>query len=202
MTKDKDFFKFDLELTDKEIHFIGQIVSQWGALEYEIFNQTLLTFDCPEEEDVVLPREMNNLQFTGILRQWKERVVDRAEGEKSEILKEQHDQILELKEFREALVHGMWKWSPSNINQITTVRIRKKKIVSINFTADDLYDFYSRIAAINFKIRFPGGVQDIASQRAEQGGYFSRRFLSMITDNDIKDDWLSTTPDKNEKTGD
>jgi len=194
MTKDHGHFKFDLELSDKEIHFIGQIVSQWGALEHEIFNQTLLTFERPDGEEIDLPKEMKSLQITAILNLWKERVVDEAEQKVAEILQEQYDRIIELKEYRDALVHGMWEWTPSDINKISTIRIRKKEIIRIHFTADDLYDFYSRLAGINFKIRFPRGVEDIASVHAEQGGYFSRRFLSMITDNDIVDDWLSAMP--------
>jgi len=191
VTKENDFYKFDLELSDKELHFIGQIVSQWGALEYEIFNQTLLAFDCPDSEEIVLPKEMNSLQISVILEQWKKHVIDKAEPEVAEVLRDQYERISELKDYRDALVHGMWEWSPSDIGKINTVRIKKKKIIKVHFSADDLYDFYSRLAGINFKIRFPRGTEDIARERAAQGGYFSRRFLSMVTDNDIADDWLS-----------
>jgi hypothetical protein len=53
-----------LDLSERELHFIGHIVAQWGALEHEIFVQTLRTFADYSEE---LPKQMNNLQFTGSL---------------------------------------------------------------------------------------------------------------------------------------
>ena len=191
MTKDDHFLQLDFGLSDKEIYFIGQIVALWGALEHEIFNQTLLTFDGLDGNEIVLPKEMNNLQFTGVLEQWKKRVVDKAKGERAVTLQQQLDQINNLKEYRDALVHGMWKWSSSNLNRISTVRIRKKEIITVHFTVDDLQDFYNKLAGINFKIRYPGGLDDLATERAEQGFYISRRFLSMITDNAVADDWLS-----------
>lgn len=55
---------FDVELSDKEAFFIGKIVALWGALEYEIFCQTLSSFS--EDEAASLPKEMNNIQFTEI----------------------------------------------------------------------------------------------------------------------------------------
>ena len=191
MTKDDNFLQLDFGLSDKEIYFIGQIVALWGALEHEIFNQTLLTFDGLDGNEIVLPKEMNNLQFTGILEQWKKRVVDKVKGERAVTLQQQLHQINNLKEYRNALVHGMWKWSSSNLNRISTVRIRKKEIITVHFTVDDLQDFYNKLAGINFKIRYPGGLQDLASERAEHGFHISRRFLSMITDNSVADDWLS-----------
>lgn len=199
MTKENDFYKFDLELSDKEFQLIGQIVSQWGALEYEIFEQTLLAFDRPDGEEIVLPKEMNSLQASVILEQWKEHVVDKAEPKVAEVLREQYERISELKDYRDALVHGVWKWSPNDIGKINTVRIKKKKIIGVHFTADDLYDLYSRLAGINFKIRYPKGTEDYARERVAQGGYFSRRFLSMVTDNDIADDWLSPALSKSDK---
>jgi hypothetical protein len=199
MDEEDDLFRFDLELTDKEIHFIGQSLAQWGALEHELFIQTLLTFDIPDTEEIVLPREMNNLQFSGVLKLWKERVVEKAKAGASVVLEKQYRNICELKEFRDALVHGMWEWSPANINTITTIRIRRREIIKIPFTADELFDFYSRVASINFKIRYPGGLEDISAKKIQSGGYISRRFLSMITNNNISKDWLSNPlADKNE----
>lgn len=55
---DDDFYRFDVELTAKETYLIGNIVAQWGALEHEIFNQTLLSFDNPVDENMVLPKEI------------------------------------------------------------------------------------------------------------------------------------------------
>lgn len=48
----------DLGLSEQEIFLIGGITSQWGAMEHEIFVQCLLTFDCDEGEEIVLPKEM------------------------------------------------------------------------------------------------------------------------------------------------
>lgn len=179
------------ELSDREVHFIGKVIVQWGALEHEIFTQTLLTFEVPEDEQIVLPRAMNNLQFSEMLDLWKERVVDIAEGKRSEVLRVQRDDILRLKPFRDAIVHGRWDWSASDLSSISTVRVRKKEMHTVQFTAADLEDFYRQLARINFKIRCPGGIEDLASQRTASGGYMSRRFLSMITGNAIADDWLS-----------
>lgn len=172
---------WDTELSDREIHFIGKVIVQWGALEHEVFTQTLLTFDAPEGEQIALPKAMNNLQITKLLALWKERVVDQAQGERSEVLQYQFAAILRLKPFRDAVVHGMWDWSASNLSLLSTVRIRKKEIRTTHFTADDLEDFYDQLARINFKIRFPGGIEDLARQRAESGSYMSRRFLSMMS---------------------
>ena len=64
----------DVELSDKEAYFIGKIVALWGALEFEIFCRTYLSF--PEDNPEPLPKEMNNIQFTGVLELWKTRVID------------------------------------------------------------------------------------------------------------------------------
>ena len=49
----------NVELSERELLCIGHIIAQWGALESEIFSQTLQTF---EEQTQVLPKEMNNMQ--------------------------------------------------------------------------------------------------------------------------------------------
>jgi len=167
-------------LSDREVHLIGKIIVEWGAIEYEVFNQTLLTFDGVDDEQTALPSAMNNLQLTKLLDLWKERVVEKSQGERSLVLQLQLDEILGLKPFRDAIVHGVWTWSPSNLAAISTVRVRKKQILTTKFTVDDLEDFDSRLASINFKIRYPGGLEDLASERAESGVYFSREFLNMM----------------------
>ncbi len=195
MTDDNlDFYRWDAELSDREVFLIGKIIIQWGALEHEIFTQTLITYDAPEVEQVALPRAMNNLQFTELLNLWKERVVDLAEEERAKVLKHQFDEILKLKDSRDALVHGMWEWAAADLSKISTVRVRKKEVITTHFTADDLDNFFDRLAKTNFKIRFPGGVEDLARERAEQGFYISRRGLSMLTGDRMADDWLSMLP--------
>lgn len=195
MTDDNhDLYRWGEELSDREVFLIGKIIVQWGALEHEVFSQTILTFDAPEGEQTALPRAMNNLQFTDLLSQWKVRVVDKAQGERANVLQQQFDEILRLKEFRDALVHGMWDWSVVELAKISTVRIRKKEIITTHFTADDLNDFCDRLASINFKVRFPGGVEELARKRAEQSFYISRRGLSLLTGDRVAGDWLSSAP--------
>lgn len=185
---------WDAELSDREVFLIGKVIVQWGALENEIFTQTLLTFDAPEGEQIPLPRAMNNLQVTELLALWKERVVDPSHPERAKVLQLQLDEILRLKEFRDAIVHGMWDWSASDLSKVSTVRVRKREMITTHFTADDLEDFYRRLATINFKIRFPGGVEDLARNRAESGSYISRRGLSMLSGDRLVEDWFSMPP--------
>lgn len=177
---DDDFFRFDVELTSKETYLIGNIVAQWGALEHEIFNQTLLSFDDSVDDKIVLPKEMNNLQFTGVLDLWKSRVIKKAKPAKSKVLQQQYDRIVALKEYRNALVHGMWNWSKTDPRKISVTRIRKKEINTTHFTVEDLADFADRLAAINFKIRFPRGLKELALARARQGFHISRIGASLF----------------------
>ncbi len=187
-----DLYKWNDELSDRETFFIGKVIAQWGALEHEVFVQTLMTFDAPDGEDVALPKAMNNLQFTEILGLWKERVVDKTEGQRGKVLEQQLKRVLELKGYRDALVHGMWQWSKDELSKISTVRIRKKEIISVQFTADDLADFYSRIGSINFNIRFPGGLEEFAQMRAAEGLYVGRLGLGLMTGDPIAEEWLAS----------
>lgn len=196
-----DFRRFDVELSDREIFFVGKITALWGALEHEVFTQTLVTFDSADAENIVLPKEMNNLQFTAVLLLWKTRVVDEAEGERAEVLQQQYDKILQLHEYRNALVHGMWDWSRAEPAQISIVRVRKKEIIRTYFTADDLADFCDRLRGINFKIRYPGGLEDLALKRTEHGFYISRRGVSLLTGDPVADDWIPFTPIPKDESG-
>ncbi|PZQ73529.1 MAG: hypothetical protein DI563_14610 [Variovorax paradoxus] len=122
---------WDPQLSDREVHFIGSSFVQWGALEHEIFVQTLKTFEPPEgEADIpVLPKEMNNLQFSGVLELWHERVVKNRTGKRGKVLQAQYEEIKNLKEARDALAHGMWHWSPEDLGEIRTVRVKKKEVI-------------------------------------------------------------------------
>jgi hypothetical protein len=193
-----DFHIWNDELSDREIFFIGKIIAQWGALEHEVFVQTLMSFDAPHGEEVTLPGAMNNLQFTDVLKLWKERVADKTDGKRGEVLQQQYERILNLKDYRDALVHGMWEWSTGELTKITAVRIRKKEIISVQFTADDLENFYSRVGNINFKLRSPGGIEEFAQKMAEVGSYASRRWLSVMTGDTFADEWLGQ---KKKKSG-
>jgi hypothetical protein len=54
----------NVELSERELLSIGHIVAQWGALEHEVFCQTLQTFG---KHTQTLPKEMNNMQFSEVL---------------------------------------------------------------------------------------------------------------------------------------
>ena len=93
----------------------------------------------------------------------------------------------------------MWQWSPSELEKISTLRIRKKEIISVHFTADDLEELYGRVAGINFKLRWLGGIEELAQKRAEEGFHISRRGLSLLTDNPVAADWHSLMPIQKDK---
>jgi hypothetical protein len=193
-------YQLDTGLSDREVLLIGQIIVQWGALEYEIFAQTLRTFDDQNDREPVLPNAMNNLQLTKLLDLWKERVVDQAPKDWAEVLRFQLDEITRLKDSRDALVHGMWHWSAAELTRISTVRVRRTQVITTHFTVRDLQDFADRVASINFKIRYPAGLEGFAHARAAQGGGISRMGLAILTGDRLSDDWLSTPPDlKNDK---
>jgi hypothetical protein len=125
---------WDAELSDREVFLVGKIVTQWGALQDELFKQTLLTYEGDGSEPLALPKAMNNLQLTELLDLWKERVVDQAQGDRATVLQAQFDAIQILKEFRDALVHGMWEWSAEDPSKISAVRVRRKQVITTHFT--------------------------------------------------------------------
>jgi hypothetical protein len=165
-----------VELSEIELSCIGHIVAQWGALECEIFLQTLQTFG---KQAQALPKVMNNMQFSGVLELWKERVVDQCNGEKKKNLEKQHSLIHHYHDYRNALVHGMWEWDRSSPAKIKTTRIRKTELISTHFTASDLQDFSLAVAKINFNIRYPRGDEDLA-ELINKGGYIGRLTTSML----------------------
>jgi hypothetical protein len=111
------------QLTDAEIYSVGDIFVLWACLEHEIFAQTLVTFEAEINAADDLPKEMNNLQFTPVLELWKARVAETANGLRAAVLKEQYNEIVRLKDARDALAHGRWDWSPEVPHQITTVPV-------------------------------------------------------------------------------
>lgn len=172
---------WDPQLSQMEVNCIGMITVQWAAMEHEIFSQTLATFEREVEVGGKLPKEMNNLQFTGVLDLWKERVADKTKGRRREALLKQYGEVLHLKEFRDALVHGMWHWSENDLGAVFTTRVKKRDVITVKFTAKDLVAFSTEIAEVNFSIRFPGGMTDLARARMQDGGYISRRAMAMFT---------------------
>ncbi len=173
-----------VELSELELSCIGHIVAQWGALECEIFLQTLQTFG---EQAQVLPKVMNNMQFSGVLELWKERVVDQCNGEKKKNLEKQYSLIHHYHDYRNALVHGMWDWDRSSPAKIKTTRIRKTEVISTHFTASDLQDFSLTVARINFNIQYPRGDEDLA-ELINKGGYIGRLTTSMLLGQTVEAD--------------
>ncbi|KWI83989.1 hypothetical protein WM13_19335 [Burkholderia ubonensis] len=189
---------FDLQLTDKETYFIGKIVAAWASLEHEVFMQTLHTYVPSDDggELPKLPKEMNNIQFTGVLRLWKERVVDQAKGKRRKTLEDVHARILRGHEYRKAIVHGMWEWSPDNVERITSTRIVGKQVISVHFDADGLCSFMTALLEINFDLRYPRGATEFFMQRSKDGLYISRRFAAILTGAALDDAPLSQTSRK------
>lgn len=168
----------NIELSERELVCIGTIVALWGSLEYEIFCQTLMCFG--HLSDSQLPKPMNNLQFSQVLGLWEIHVVNSAIGKRKEVLQEQLKDIRHHKDFRDALVHGMWDWSRSEPEKITATRVRKTEVVVTHFTADSLASFASALETMNFKIRFPEGFEEHAKVMGEQGAYLSRRASALL----------------------
>lgn len=179
---------YDVPLSDKEGILIGRIIALWGALESEVFVQTLATFDVQDVEE--LPNAMSNLSFVKVLELWKARVADVAEGNRAVVLQQQFTRITHLHDSRNALIHGMWTWSRTEPEKISTTRVSKKQVITMHFPAGSLADFHNELGVINFKIRYPGGLVDLARARADEGGFLSRRALCMLTENLAADDWL------------
>jgi len=165
------------ELADREIFLIGSIVSQWGFLEGDIFEQTLLTFKASD----TLPITMNNVQFSAVLKLWVERVVEKQDDARRAVLQAQYDEIARLSDFRQAVVHSRWNWRPDAPDEITAVRIHKRKVKSVKFSADELADFSMRLGQVRYRIRYPGGLEDHAAEFAAGGGYISRHAYELLS---------------------
>jgi len=171
MSKDEELKHiWDTGLTDKEHFIIGSIIAQWGALEAEVFSQTLDTFGTDIHVSQ-LPKEMNNLSFTSVLGLWKSRVVDVSKGKTKAILEQAHKNILRLTDARNSIIHGMWDFSLKEPNTISTYRVKKDKIIHTVFEDGALADIYTDIAEINANIRYPGGMLDFFQDQMRDGCY-------------------------------
>lgn len=165
------------ELSEREISLIGSIVSQWGFLEADIFEQTLLSFADGDE----LPASMNNAQFSEVLKLWLQRVVLQQDDARKEVLNAQYDAILSLSEYRQAVVHSRWEWRPDLPEEITAVRVHKKSVKRVKFTPEDLFEFSSRLGSIRYSIRYPRGTEDRAAELSQTGGYISRAGWDLLS---------------------
>jgi hypothetical protein len=179
-TENKLDEEWDIGLTENELTDIGSIVAHWGAMEHEIFVQTIDTFDATDIRDGKLPREMNNLNFSQLLELWKERVVDRANEKNRSILTKQYEEINRLSESRNALIHGMWHWNIADPKTLIATRIRQREIIHVNFNDGDLNDFASRVAQVNLLIRYPGGITEFLTEEMAQGGYVNHAAIRRI----------------------
>ena len=177
----------DLGLSDREKYFIAEIISQWGALEHEVFHQTLLTFEPGD----ALPREMNNLQFSGVLKLWKERVVDPASAKRIKALRDVHSGIAANQDARNALVHGMWGWEPSAPGRIFVTRVKRDQVIKTTFTADALQALALVISGLYFKLKYPRGLAELAQERARLGYSVSRRWIEMVSDDEAAGELLN-----------
>ena len=173
----------DLHLSDEEIFYVGMIVAHWGTLEHTIFIQTIMSFNEPDGQIIELPKSMNNIKFTDTLLLWKERVANKSSTEIVSTLQHAYDEILSLKDYRDAITHGMWEWQSRNLDEINTVRIKKREIITTIFRSEDLRDFAFRVAHLNFTIRYPRGIADLAVEREGYSGFhISRKALRKISE--------------------
>lgn len=179
---------WDPQLSHQEVALIGLVAVQWAAMEHEVFNETLATFEDEALRGAVLPKEMNNIQFTGVLELWKERVAVKAKTRRHKVLLRQYEEIHRLKPYRDALVHGMWHWSQSDLGALLATRVKKREVITVKFSVDDLAQLSTSIAEINFNIRFPGGIVDLARARTLEGGYMSRRAVAMLSGAPVDDE--------------
>lgn len=170
-------YTLSTELSERETYVIGSIVSQWGFIESDIFEQTALSFE--NEED--LPTSMKaNAQFSKVLKLWLERVAGAQDEAKKAVLTAQYQKIQSLNEFRQAVVHSRWEWKPDAPDEITAVRVHNQSIKRVRFTFDDLADFATTLGEIRYSIRYPGGLQDRAEEMDELGGYVSRQGWDLL----------------------
>jgi hypothetical protein len=163
---------WDVGLSENELASIGSIVAHWGAIEHEIFTQTIFTFDESALKNNKLPRAMSNLKFSEVLELWKQRVVDVSSNEHKPVLIEQYEKIVHLSDFRNSLIHGMWDWDIADPKTLITSRVRRKEIINTKFKAGDLEDFATNLAEINLRIRYPGGMAELLEKQIAQRGYY------------------------------
>lgn len=161
-------------LSDRQALLVGLIISEWGAMEHDVFGQTLDTFINEGCERAQLPKEMNNMKFSLVLDLWKKRVLDKAEGRVAEVLQKAYESILFHQDYRNALAHGMWDWDARKPDIVTATRIKKDEIVSVAFSTADLEYLHEKAQDIRFQILSPEGPAQLIGQiMKEEGAYYS-----------------------------
>jgi hypothetical protein len=162
------------ELSDREIYFIGMIVTAWGFIENEIFTQTLGSYS--ESEIPPLPKALaSNVQFTDVLSLWKTRVLDNASPRTQGALQRVYDRLSELHPHRAAIAHGRWTWDHEAPERITSTRFAKKRQISTVFDADSLQEMGFTLSEVRYDLAYPGGREDMS------GAYMSRAFWANVT---------------------
>lgn len=174
----------DLGLSDREKFFIAEIISQWGAIEHEVFLQALMTFGPGD----ALPKVMNNMKFSEVLTLWKERVVDKADAERMKVLNEVHNGIEANQEPRNALVHGMWSWDASAPGQVFVTRVKRDQVIRSTFTAESLQEFALDVCDLHYKLKYPLGNIDRAEELARDGYSASRRWIAAVSGDPVADE--------------
>lgn len=167
----------DLGLSDREKFFIAETISQWGAIEHEVFLQTLKTF----EPDDTLPKEMSNIQFSGVLKLWEARVVHQADAERAAALREVHIGIEAKQEARNALVHGMWSWDTSAPGLVFVTRVKRDTVIRSVFDAKSLEALALDVCDLLYKLKYPRGIADQAEELGNDGYWFSRRRVAAMS---------------------
>ena len=180
------FFNEFLGLSERELFFIGRIVAAWGAIESEIFVQTVHALNPASLDE--LPPAMNNLQPSRVRELWKEHVVDKATGKRRDVLLEQHRKIEQYSEDRHAIVHGMWEWSKSELEKLTVWRVKKNKLEQKVYTADDLMNISMAVDQIAYCLHFP-----TEDEVANVGAFMSRKMRATLSRHPVaKDLWPRT----------
>ncbi|MBD8663028.1 hypothetical protein IFT59_07150 [Rhizobium sp. CFBP 8752] len=162
-------------LSKRETYLIGSIVSQWGYLEADIFEQTLVAMSDLDP----LPKAMSNTNFGLVLDLWLERVAEPKDDERRAVLKAQYDMIQLLTDFRQAVVHSRWEWNANKPDEVVAVRAKKKELIRATFTINDLIEMDARIGEIRYLIRYPSE-QDRADELADDGIRISRSGWEML----------------------
>ena len=106
---------------------------------------------------------------------------------RKQVLQDQCKKIEHYYDFRNALVHGMWDWSKDKPAKIIATRIRKAEVIRTHFTADALEHFAYELETINFKVRYPGGIDEFAKSR--QGPYLSRMAVCLMAGDPLADEY-------------
>ena len=174
----------DWGLSHQEISLIGNIIVEWSFLESELFKQIAESSNNSELSEIEFKKKLKYQGFTKLVKLWENEIVENSSDPINEVLTKQLDEILYLMDFRNAIAHAMWEWHPDKIGTISSVRVKKDKIIQVALTSEDLVNISKRLRRVNFNIRYPNGKDqfyaELAENISETGGYTSRNFLLQI----------------------